>query len=67
LNPGTELYDKKEEYGIITRDEKYGEKSLFRAPGIYSSNNFSAKDLEVARKYIAYYIEKIKDIAIILR
>jgi len=67
LNPGTDLYNKKDEYWIITNDINW-KKNLFHVPSIYESSNFTKLEIEFARKYVSYYIDKLKDnIYIILR
>ncbi len=66
LNPGTELHEKKWEYWIITNkvDSKW---QLFHVSAMKSSNDFTQKEVQIARKYVWYYIEKMKNINIVLR
>ncbi len=66
LNPGTELYKKRHIYKIRVEEELWKE-SLFHVPGIISSQTFSQKDMQIAKKYVSYYIKKLKTINIILR
>ncbi len=66
LNPGTELYKNKKKYWIITKTSNIT-KNLFHVQSIKSSNSFSIIDIKFARKYVLYYINKLKNINIVLR
>ena len=63
MNPWTELYDKKDEYWIVTLNNN----GMFHVNSVISSNSFTKNDIALAKKYITYYINKIKNIEIILR
>lgn len=66
LNPGTELYDRQQEYGIVTTNTS-GKRWFFHVDGIKYSDNFSEDDILFARKYVSYYKNKIPHINITLR
>jgi coproporphyrinogen III oxidase-like Fe-S oxidoreductase len=66
INPKTELYKNRERYWIITNSD-FWKKWLFHVGNIISSNSFSEKDILLARKYVTSFMEKVKDINIILR
>ena len=66
LNPWTELYAKQKEYWIETKKGNTT-KLLFHVKSVKCSKDFSEKDFIVARKYVNYYIEKIKSIDFVLR
>lgn len=64
LNPGTQLYDKQEEYWIVTNSES---KTLFSVPALVSSDSFSERDIEIARKFVEKLANKKHNTRIILR
>ncbi len=66
LNPWTDLFKNKQKYWIFTDEKDYFWK-LFHVPSVLSSNNFSNTDIIIARKYVSYYVKKLKDIEVILR
>ena len=66
LNPWTELYAKQKEYWIITNNDKTT-RNLFHVKPVISSNDFTQKDIKMAKTYVSYYINKLKNIDIILR
>ena len=66
LNPWTELYKKQKEYWITTDNSK-SIASLFHVNTVKSSNDFSEKDVIMAKKYVSYYMKKIKSIDFVLR
>jgi radical SAM superfamily enzyme YgiQ (UPF0313 family) len=66
LNPWTELYKKQKEYWITTDNSK-SIASLFHVNTVKSSNDFSEKDIIMAKKYVSYYMKKIKSIDFVLR
>lgn len=66
LNPWTELYKNKDKYWIKTLEYTWNN-SLFSVSSIYSSEDFTYNEIQIAKKYIKYYINKMKNINIILR
>lgn len=66
LNPGTELFINKEKYWIKALKRTW-HKPLFSVPSIFSSNDFTYTEIQIAKKYIKYYINKMKSTNIVLR
>lgn len=66
LNPWTELYKDQKKYGIVKKLSNW-KKHLFHVDTVKSNNDFSEKDIVLAKKYVWYYMKKITNINIILR
>lgn len=64
FNPGTELSNNIEKYGIKMKNV---DSWLFSVPVIESSTSFSKQDIALARKYVQTVMKKVKNTVIMLR
>lgn len=66
LSPWTDLYKKKDAYGIVCTGEDINE-NFFSVPYMFYSKSFSIKDLELARKYVSRFVGRYDNLGVILR
>lgn len=61
LNPGTELNEKKDKFGIVVSDMK------LNVPYLYESNTFSRRDIVACREFLKTLSDKMKHITFVIR